>query len=313
MARRALALATGACLVVACSGQQAPEHTAAPQRTTGAPSSAQPQPPARQRTPAPRAGAAEPPLPTMPAMHDAAALAAQLERVATTLRDPKADAVEVRKAGELQQLAVHSLATAPDAFRHRVQAHLRPQTAMVTANAVRATQLLRKLTDPQPKMPPWHILAPPPPKELLGYYKQAQRRTGVPWTYLAAVHLVESRMGRIRGPSTAGALGPMQFLPSTWDVYGAGGDINDPHDAILAAARLLVANGAPGDMAGALYHYNPSNYYVRAVSAFARTMQRAPFAYRGYWQWRVLYRHKRGTYILPVGYPRVRPVPLSGG
>ena len=181
---------------------------------------------------------------------------------------------------------------------------------MVTANAVRASRLLRRLTDPQPKMPPWRILAPPPPKELLGYYRLAQRRMGVPWTYLAAIHLVESRMGRIRGPSTAGALGPMQFLPSTWDLYGAGGDINDPHDAILAAARLLVANGAPGDMAGALYHYNPSRYYVRAVSMFARTMQRSPSAYRGYWSWRVLYRHKRGTFILPVGYPHERPVPL---
>jgi membrane-bound lytic murein transglycosylase B len=105
----------------------------------------------------------------------------------------------------------------------------------------------------------------------------------------------------------------MQFLPSTWDQYGAGGDINDPHDAILAAARLLVGNGAPGDMAGALFRYNPSSYYVRAVSAFARTMQRAPSAYRGYWHWRVLYRQRRGTYILPVGYPRERPVPLRGG
>ena len=164
------------------------------------------------------------------------------------------------------------------------------------------------------------------------------------WTTLAGLGWVESQQGTIDGrtlqadgrPSApitgpaldgtgdvaaieapdggwARALGPMQFLPSTWDLYGAGGDINDPHDAILAAARLLVANGAPGDMAGALYHYNPSSYYVRAVSAFARTMQRAPFAYRGYWQWRVLYRHKRGTYVLPVGYPRERPVPLRGG
>ena len=67
----------------------------------------------------------------------------------------------------------------------------------------------------------------------------------MPWTYLAAIHLVETRMGRIRGASTAGARGPMQFLPSTWALYGAGGDINDPRDAILAAARLLRHHGAP--------------------------------------------------------------------
>lgn len=113
---------------------------------------------------------------------------------------------------------------------------------------------------------------------LLGHYQRAQRRTGVHWSYLAAIHLVETRMGRIRGVSTAGALGPMQFLPTTWDLYGAGGDIRDPGDAILAAGRLLVANGAPGDMADALWHYNPSDAYVGAVLSYARTMRRSPSA-----------------------------------
>jgi hypothetical protein len=50
----------------------------------------------------------------------------------------------------------------------------------------------------------------------------------------------------------------MQFLPTTWKRYGRGGDIQATGDAILAAARLLRANGAPADMAGALYAYNPS-------------------------------------------------------
>ena len=234
-------------------------------------------------------------------------------RAMATLRSRRSTAREVRRAGEFQQLAVHTLATAPDAYLRKTRARLAPQAAMVIGNAVRATELLRRLTDPMSTMPPWRILAPPPPRELRGYYRAAQRSFGVPWTYLAAIHLVESRMGRIRGPSTAGARGPMQFLPSTWDLYGAGGDINDPHDAILAAARLLVDNGAPGDMAGALYHYNPSSYYVRAVTAFARTIERAPYTYRGYWHWRVLFRHERGTYVLPRGYPRERPVPLARG
>jgi len=105
----------------------------------------------------------------------------------------------------------------------------------------------------------------------------------------------------------------MQFLPSTWELYGAGGNINDPRDAILAAARLLKANGAPRDMSGALRHYNQSTMYVRAVSEYARTMTRSRSAYRGYWHWRVLYRHARGTYVLPVGYPAVRPVLIGAG
>ena len=104
----------------------------------------------------------------------------------------------------------------------------------------------------------------------------------------------------------------MQFLPSTWDLYGAGGDITDARDAILAAARLLKANGAPGDMAEALWHYNPSESYVNAVLEYALTMRRSTSAYDGYWHWRVFYRHVRGTYVLPVGYPNKRPVRLRG-
>jgi membrane-bound lytic murein transglycosylase B len=105
----------------------------------------------------------------------------------------------------------------------------------------------------------------------------------------------------------------MQFLPSTWDLYGEGGDINDPRDAIHAAARLLRANGAPADMIEALWHYNPSGRYVGAVSAYAANLQRSPAAYRGYYHWRVLYRHERGTLVLPVGYPRVRPERVPRG
>jgi membrane-bound lytic murein transglycosylase B len=103
----------------------------------------------------------------------------------------------------------------------------------------------------------------------------------------------------------------MQFMPSTCARYGAGGDNNDPRDAIHAAARLLRANGAPGNMAEALWHYNPSSKYVVAITEYARTMGRASSAYRGYWHWRVLYRHVRGTFALPDGYPETRPVLVS--
>ncbi len=248
----------------------------------------------------------------MPETRNPATLAGQLDRAAATVRDPDATTIDVRRAAEFQQLAARTLATASGVFRRKVMARLHPETALVTRADIRAATLLHAMTDPQPKLPRWRIVAPPPATELLGYYQQAQRRTGVPWAYLAAIHLVETRMGRIRGTSTAGALGPMQFLPSTWALYGGGGDINDPRDAILAAARLLRDNGAPRNMAEALWHFNPSDRYVGAVSSYARTMQRSRSAYRAYWHWRVLYRHTRGTYVLPVGYPETRAILLRG-
>ncbi|MGZ4753250.1 MAG: hypothetical protein ACXVYU_19455 [Oryzihumus sp.] len=293
VARRAGALALAAGLLVSCSAQRDPAGETGP------------------ASPGADVGQAPSGRPTVPA-RDAATLARQLDEVLATLRNPGATAADVRRAGELQQLAVGTLAAASGAFRRQVMARLDPRAAPVVGGDVRAARLLHAMTAPQKKLPPWRIVAPPPLAELLGYYRQAQRRTGVPWTYLAAIHLVETRMGRIRGASTAGARGPMQFLPATWTLYGAGGDINDPRDAILAAARLLKANGAPAHMATALWHFNSSDRYVGAVTAYARTMQQSPYAYRGYWHWRVLYRQARGTYVLPVGYPD-RPAVLLRG
>jgi membrane-bound lytic murein transglycosylase B len=162
---------------------------------------------------------------------------------------------------------------------------------------------LRALTKPRPDLPPWRIVVPRPADELLGYYREAQAATGIDWTYLAAINLVETRMGRIRGLSTAGAQGPMQFLPSTWAQPGIGkGDIDDPHDAIQAAARFLVRHGGPRDMARALRAYNNSRHYVSAVTAYANEMARNPERYRLYHQWGVVYRWTRGEVMLLEGY-----------
>jgi membrane-bound lytic murein transglycosylase B len=312
LARRAVALVLAACVLGGCSGQGAPEPVAEPARTASA-SPALPDDVSKlAQSPAPERATEQAlaPLPSRPATRSATALARQLDRAETALRHPEATAAQVRRAGEFEQLAVRTLASASEAFRDRATRDMQARTRRATRNHVRAARTLLAWTTPVDSLPDWRIVAPPPPGKLLGYYRRAQRRTGVPWTYLAAINLVETRMGRIRGTSSAGALGPMQFLPSTWDLYGAGGDINDPRDAILAAARLLKANGAPGDMAEAVWHYNPSDYYVRAVMQHARAMQRSKAAYRGYWHWQVLYSHERGTYVLPVGYPDRRPVLL---
>src|ERR1041384_8142233 len=102
------------------------------------------------------------------------------------------------------------------------------------------------MTKPKTDLPPWRILTPPPPEELERYYHQAEEATHVPWAYLAAVHLVETRMGRIRGTSTAGAQGPMQFLPSTWARWGGGGDINDPQAGHHPHPARAAPPPAPG-------------------------------------------------------------------
>ena len=118
-------------------------------------------------------------------------------------------------------------------------------------------------------------LAEPSPR-LMGYYREAQQRYGIHWSYLASLNFVESDFGRVLGPSSAGALGPMQFLPSTWRQYGEGGDIMSPHDSILAAARMLVRNGAPRQMGDAIFAYNHDWDYVEAVVRYAGVMARDP-------------------------------------
>ena len=118
----------------------------------------------------------------------------------------------------------------------------------------------------------------PPLADLVSFYDEAERRFGIDSGYLAAIHLVETKFGRVVSNSVAGAQGPMQFIPSTWAIYGHGGNIRDPHDAILAAARLLRANGAPGRYGPALRAYNPSGLYVDAVSRYAREIDKDPYA-----------------------------------
>jgi soluble lytic murein transglycosylase-like protein len=302
-----LALAIAGLLLTGCGGATSPGPDAGPTRSasTSAGAGQQPATPSSTGSATPTPSGQEPP--------DPAVLAAQLDSAVVTINDSDATPDAVRQAAEQQQLGIRALARGPAGLRRAVLASLRPATAGETRAQLRAAALLTELTEPRVKFPPWRIVEPPPPDVLLGYYREAQRLTGVPWTYLAAIHLVETRMGRIRGPSTAGALGPMQFMPATWARYGAGGDINDPRDAVMAAARLLKDHGAPRDMAGALWHYNPSSRYVGAVTEYARTMQVSPAAYRGYWGWQVFCQLRRGAYLLPVGYPGVRPVPLPGG
>ncbi len=102
---------------------------------------------------------------------------------------------------------------------------------------------------------------------------------GLSWTVLAAIGQIESADGTNMGPSSAGALGPMQFLPSTWatwgiDAFGQTGTPNvmNPYDAVPAAARLLCADGAAAggqSLYNAIFDYNHADWYVNEVLSLA--------------------------------------------
>jgi soluble lytic murein transglycosylase-like protein len=123
---------------------------------------------------------------------------------------------------------------------------------------------------------------PIPKKEYIKLYKKAARDYGFgpDWYILAAVGKVESNHGENMGPSSAGAMGPMQFLPSTWESSGVDGNgdgvanILDPEDSIPAAAGYLKDGGAPRDWYRALYGYNHADWYVKKVLAVAEAYRR---------------------------------------
>jgi len=145
-------------------------------------------------------------------------------------------------------------------------------------NEVLARRELRRLSQPRP-LSAFRTGAAEPATTLRRHYLEAERRFHVGWHVLAAVNYVESAFNKLRNTSTAGAQGPMQFIPSTWRAYGLGGDVHDPHDAILGAANYLHASGAPSDYRRALYHYNPSWRYVDAVLRYARRIRAEPRAF----------------------------------
>jgi soluble lytic murein transglycosylase-like protein len=235
--------------------------------------------------------------------NDPAALAAQLLMVERSIRDPQMSGQKLVWLGHFQQLIYGQLRDFPE-WIEPIVASLPAEIQTTVKGTLEAGKQLRRLSGPTPKtFPDWRIVEPAPIDALLGYYKEAEKEFGVPWHYLAAINLVETRMGRIRGVSSAGAQGPMQFMPGTWAAYGKG-DVNDPRDAILGAARYLKASGAPGDMARALFAYNRHDGYVRGIMAYADVMKADPNAYRGYYGWQVYYPTIDGVFLLAVGWTK---------
>jgi len=130
---------------------------------------------------------------------------------------------------------------------------------------------------------PVDLLTPPAQPEqldsaqLTDLWQRAGSQYGIPWQVLAAINKVESNFGRNMGPSSAGAVGWMQFMPSTWLRWGTDGNgdgIADPwsaEDAVTSAARYLAAAGGQTDLRRAVFAYNHADWYVNEVLSLART------------------------------------------
>ncbi len=227
------------------------------------------------------------------------------------LRDPSLPAPVVMEAARRQQAAYRALGRHPEwdpIARPRIPA---PLLETYDRN-IDARRQLTALGESHLKdtLPAWRIIAPTPADELLGYYREAESASGVGWAHLAAINLIETALGRVDGVSTAGAQGPMQFMPSTFAAYGGGGDILSPRDSIMAAGRYLAANGFADDRDHALYRYNNSDLYVQAVNDYAAIFAADPAVFAGYHRWDVYYRTTAGDVLLPIGYVATSRIPV---
>ncbi|GBE66717.1 hypothetical protein MFM001_31790 [Mycobacterium sp. MFM001] len=228
------------------------------------------------------------------------------------LHDPASSESVLLAAALGQQKAYRALGWHPE-WDAIVRPRIPPSLLDVYDRNIDARRQLSAMVASELKdtLPAWRVDAPPPADELLGSYREAEAATGVGWNYLAAVNLVETGFGRIAGTSDAGAQGPMQFLPSTFAAYGDGGDIHSPHDSIMAAGRYLAANGFADDPDHALFRYNHSDQYVRAIDDYAAVLATGPASFAAYYRWEIYYHTTAGDVLLPVGYAATSPIPVA--
>lgn len=241
---------------------------------------------------------------------DPAQLGADLVADELALRDPATPEDALWAAARRQQVAYRAIGRHPE-WDAVIRPQIPPSLVVTYDRNVAARRQLAAMAQPRDTLPAWTIIPPAPVDELLGYYHQAEAETGVGWNYLAAINLVETRFGSISGVSTAGAQGPMQFLPSTFAGYGQGGDVHSPHDSIMAAGRFLSANGFASSPDRAIFGYNHANQYVEAVKDYAAVLADDPGSLAGYYRWDVYYFSTAGDVLLPIGYSESAPIPVG--
>jgi hypothetical protein len=279
-----------AALVAGCGAPAGTTRTAGPAPTPAPPSAATDAAPAPTSAPA----APRPPAPGEPVPRSAAALATALEKTTAELND----AIDAwggdgdAPPEDVELLALYQQRIYRYAARHpkvaaRAFARLPRGLAAQARDNTAAIRELLSLAHPIKGTVGFKVRPPLPAGDLLGFFKKAERRFGVEWEVLAAVMFAETKFGRVRSASHVGAQGPMQFMPATWKAYGMGGDVQDPRDAVMAAANYLRATGAPRDYQRALHAYNPSQAYVDAILLHARQIKRDARAYYAYYSWQV--------------------------
>jgi len=120
------------------------------------------------------------------------------------------------------------------------------------------------------------------PPFLLPIYQACGTEYGIPWEVLASINKIETAFGTNLNVSSAGAMGWMQFLPSSWETYGldANGDGREdpynPVDAICAAAHYLKVAGGREHLYEAIFAYNHADWYVQEVLLYARAYGKLP-------------------------------------
>jgi hypothetical protein len=243
---------------------------------------------------------------------DPAHLADDLVADEQALRKPSSSQAVLLAAARRQQAAYRALGRNPE-WDPIARPRIPPSLLKTYDRNVDASRQLTAMSKGQAEntLPAWRIDPPKPADELLGYYREAESASGVGWSYLAAINLIETGFGRVAGVSSAGAQGPMQFLPSTFAACSAGGDILSTHDSIMAAGRYLAVSGFADDRDYALYRYNNSNQYVQAVNDYAAVLAADPAAFAGYYRWDVYYNTTAGDVLLPIGYAATSPIPVA--
>ena len=226
------------------------------------------------------------------------------------LRDPSTSEAALEAAAHRQQAAYRAIGRHSE-WDAITRPRIPPPLLEIYDRNVDARRQLAAMAYIKDTVPPWRIVPPAPADELLGYYRDAEAASGVGWNYLAAINLIETRFGSIDGVSTAGAQGPMQFLPATFIAYSDGGDIHSPRDSIMAAGRYLAANGFANDRDHAIFRYNNAAQYVRAVDDYAALLAADPAAFAGYYRWDTYYYTTAGDVLLPIGYASTSPIPVD--